>query len=74
MLVFWVVTPCGLTDGYQRFGGIYCRHFQGWMNIAFHHILLNIYGTTQKTESYKIYENGTNDSLYHALNKKKKKN
>jgi hypothetical protein len=24
MLVFWIVTPCGLVGRYQRFGGIYC--------------------------------------------------
>jgi hypothetical protein len=29
MLVFWVVTPCGLGGGYQRFGGTYCLHLQG---------------------------------------------
>jgi hypothetical protein len=23
MLVFWVVTPCGLVDRYQRFGETY---------------------------------------------------
>jgi hypothetical protein len=26
MLVFWVVTPCGLVNGYQRFGGTYRLH------------------------------------------------
>jgi hypothetical protein len=25
----WVVTPCGLTGRYKRFGGIYCLHLQG---------------------------------------------
>jgi hypothetical protein len=26
MLVFWVVTSCGLVGRYQRFGGTYCFH------------------------------------------------
>jgi hypothetical protein len=30
MLVFWVVTPCGLVGRYQRFGGTYRLHLQGW--------------------------------------------
>jgi hypothetical protein len=29
-LVFWVVTPCRLVGRYQRFGGTYCLHLQGW--------------------------------------------
>jgi hypothetical protein len=29
MLVFWVVTPCGFVDRYQRFIGTYCPHLQG---------------------------------------------
>jgi hypothetical protein len=28
MVVFWVVTPRGLVDGYQRFGGTYYLHLQ----------------------------------------------
>jgi hypothetical protein len=28
MMVFWVVTPRGLVDERQRFGGIYCLHLQ----------------------------------------------
>jgi hypothetical protein len=28
MLVFWIVTPCGLVGRYQRFGGTYCLHLQ----------------------------------------------
>jgi hypothetical protein len=28
MLVFWVVTPCGLLGRYQRFRGTYCLHLQ----------------------------------------------
>jgi hypothetical protein len=27
MLVFWVVTSCGLGNRYQRFGETYCLHF-----------------------------------------------
>jgi hypothetical protein len=29
VLVFWIVTPCGLVDRYQRFGETYYLHFQG---------------------------------------------
>jgi hypothetical protein len=29
MLVFWVVTPCGLVGRYKRFAGTNCLHFQG---------------------------------------------
>jgi hypothetical protein len=28
ILVFWIVTPRGLVDIYQRFGGIYCLRLQ----------------------------------------------
>jgi hypothetical protein len=28
-VVFWVVTPCNLVGGYQRFGGTYRAHLQG---------------------------------------------
>jgi hypothetical protein len=27
-IVFWVMTPCSLVGGHQRFGGIYCLHLQ----------------------------------------------
>jgi len=27
--IFWVVTPCGVVVGYQRFGGPLCLHLQG---------------------------------------------
>jgi hypothetical protein len=27
--VFWVVTPCSVVVGYQRFGGPFCLHLQG---------------------------------------------
>jgi len=27
--VFWVVTPCSVVVGYQRFGGPRCLHLQG---------------------------------------------
>jgi hypothetical protein len=30
MLVFWVVTPCGLAGRYRRFGGTYRLHLQDW--------------------------------------------
>jgi hypothetical protein len=29
--VFWIVTPCGIVVGYQRFGGPCCLHLQGEM-------------------------------------------
>jgi hypothetical protein len=29
LLVFWVVTPCGLVGRLQRFGATYCLHLQG---------------------------------------------
>jgi hypothetical protein len=28
-VAFWVVTPCSVVVGYQRFGGPYCLHLQG---------------------------------------------
>jgi hypothetical protein len=28
VVVFWIMTPCSLMDGYQCFGGIYYNHFQ----------------------------------------------
>jgi hypothetical protein len=28
-VVFWVVTPCCVVGGYQRFGGSYRLHLQG---------------------------------------------
>jgi hypothetical protein len=28
---FWVVTPCSVAIGYQRFGGLCCLHLQGGM-------------------------------------------
>jgi hypothetical protein len=28
MVVFWVVTPCGLVGGYQHFRGTYCLYIQ----------------------------------------------
>jgi hypothetical protein len=30
MLIFWAVTAYGLVGGYQRFGGTYCLHLQGF--------------------------------------------
>jgi hypothetical protein len=32
MLVFWVVTPCGLVGRYQRFRGTYCLLLQGFLS------------------------------------------
>jgi hypothetical protein len=28
MLVFWIVTPCALVGGHQRFGGAFYLHLQ----------------------------------------------
>jgi hypothetical protein len=28
ILLFWVVTPCGLVGRHHRFGGTYCHHLQ----------------------------------------------
>jgi hypothetical protein len=33
MLIFWVVTPCELVGRYQRFGGTYCLHLEGYIQI-----------------------------------------
>jgi hypothetical protein len=33
ILLFWVVTPCGLTGSYQRFGETYYLHLQGCVGI-----------------------------------------
>jgi hypothetical protein len=33
MLIFWVVTPCGLEGRYQRLGGTYCLHLQDCLNM-----------------------------------------
>jgi hypothetical protein len=30
LLLFWVMTPCGLVSRYQRFGETYCLHLQGF--------------------------------------------
>jgi hypothetical protein len=29
LVVFWVVTLCGLVGGYHHFEGTYCLHLQG---------------------------------------------
>jgi hypothetical protein len=30
IVCFWVMISCSLVDEYQRFGGTYCLHLQGW--------------------------------------------
>jgi hypothetical protein len=45
MLLFWIVTPCGLVGRYQGFGGTYCFHLQGWYLPAGPHGI-----STQKTK------------------------
>jgi hypothetical protein len=34
--VFWVVTPCSVVSGYQRFRGPCCLHFQGETLVSYH--------------------------------------
>jgi hypothetical protein len=29
IVIYWIVTPCGLAGGYQRLGGICHLHLQG---------------------------------------------
>jgi hypothetical protein len=31
MLIFWVLTLCGIVGKYQRFGGTYYLHLQGFL-------------------------------------------
>jgi hypothetical protein len=31
--VFWIVTPCGVVIGYQRFRGTCCLHLQGGVTL-----------------------------------------
>jgi hypothetical protein len=38
VVVFWVVTPCDLIGGYQRFGGTYRLHLH-IQNFGVHNIL-----------------------------------
>jgi hypothetical protein len=42
IVVFWVVTPCGLVGGHQRFGGTYRLHLQA-QNFTFVHDLLHFW-------------------------------
>jgi hypothetical protein len=39
MLVFLVISPCGPLGGYQRFGGTYRLHFQGWSGLFIYGLL-----------------------------------
>jgi hypothetical protein len=34
ILIFWVVTQCGLVNRNQRFGRTYCLHLQGFSHTA----------------------------------------
>jgi hypothetical protein len=56
MLVFWVVTPCGLVGRYQCFGGTYCLNFQNWKahNPKDQHRHLNIRENHKSTTAYKL--------------------
>jgi hypothetical protein len=50
---FWVVTPCSVVVGYQRFGGPCCLHLQGevTMEAAEYSETLTSYITTQRYNS-----------------------
>jgi hypothetical protein len=36
--VFWIMTPCSVVVGYQRFGGPCCLHLQGKLYKSSHPI------------------------------------
>jgi hypothetical protein len=42
VLIFWVVTPCGLVGGYQCFGGTYFLCLQGSNLILYIYIYMLI--------------------------------
>jgi hypothetical protein len=48
MAVSWVLTPCGLVDGYPRFGETYCLHFQGEGGDSFSETLASTYESTRR--------------------------
>jgi hypothetical protein len=52
MFVFWVMTPFRLVGRYQRFGGTYCLHLQGWSSFLLKcwYLPASLHGVTaQKT-------------------------
>jgi hypothetical protein len=46
MLVFWVVTPCGLVRRYQRFGETYCLQLLYMETVCFSETLVSAYKST----------------------------
>jgi hypothetical protein len=44
-LVFRTLTPCRLVGRYQRFGGTYCLHLQGW-RIFFYETMVSVHEST----------------------------
>jgi hypothetical protein len=44
VVVFWVVAPCNVVVGYQRFGGLYCLHLHG-IRISYHNTQEQKYST-----------------------------
>jgi hypothetical protein len=53
--VFWVVAPCSLVEGYQRFRGPCCLHHQGRLHGA----------TTQKTAIFILTAVRTSNPTYY---------
>jgi hypothetical protein len=51
--VFWVVTPCSVVVGYQRFRGSCCRHLHGPLERWYPTTTLHGF-TTQKTSTLNI--------------------
>jgi hypothetical protein len=54
MLVFWVVTPCGLVGRYQRIGGTYCLHLQPCVRIEKTNIVIFNAVRTSNLNNYSI--------------------
>jgi hypothetical protein len=67
-VVFWIVAPCSVVDGYQRFGGPYCPYLQGrsdgvaWSSET----LVSIGHTTRRhnPENHEFYLRRENKSIF----------
>jgi hypothetical protein len=60
MVIFRVVTPCGLVGGYQRFGGTYCLYLQSSKWTQYVHLKLGYphsspYGVTTQNITIGIF-------------------